>query len=91
MALESLTKLLLLPNLMHTEHVLCGSNLSTLLLHLFSASVPHPKVGAFLIAVCVSPERLWTGDKAVSSGLVMWLEISLSPAIRLLGVSAREN
>lgn len=75
---------------MHAEHVLCGSNLSTLLLHLFSASVPHPKVGTFLIAVCVSPERLWTGDKVVSSGLI-WLEISLSPAIRLLGVSAREN
>lgn len=41
---------------MHAEHVLCGSNLSTLLLHLFSAPVPHPKVGAFLVAVGVSPE-----------------------------------
>ena len=59
--LESLTRLLLLPNLMHAEHVLCGSNLSTLLLHLFSAPVPHPKVGAFLIAVGVSPRRLWAG------------------------------
>lgn len=56
---------------MHAEHVLCGSNLPTLLLHLFSAPVPHPEVNAFLITVGGSPGRLWAGDKAVSSGLVL--------------------
>lgn len=69
--LESLKRLLLLPNLMHAEHVVCGSNLSALLLHLFSAPVPHPKVDAFLIAVGMSPGRLRASDKAVSSGLVL--------------------
>lgn len=53
------------------QNMYSGSNLSTLLLRFFSTPVPHPKADDFLIAVSMSPGRVWAGDKAVSSTLVL--------------------